>query len=258
MSIKLLASDLDGTLLQNGALTPSNEAYDLIRQLQQKGIVFAASSGRQYHSLRALFAPIADEIAYVCENGALVMYQDKILYSSKMDEQLTNEMLDFLKIHPEYQTVISGARSSYTSDKTPQVAKMMRECYHYAIKEVPDLYNLPEPIIKFSFYKEEGMNEEDFKLIRKHFGNRATVATSGITWIDTMEKNIDKSVGMKALADALNIDMKDCMAVGDHYNDYEMLQKVGHPVAVNNAQPGILEICPQKTPSVEALIKTLL
>ena len=258
MSIKLLASDLDGTLLQNGALLPSNEAYELIRQLQQKGIVFAASSGRQYHSLRALFAPIADEIAYVCENGALVMYQDKILYSSKMDKTLTDEMLDFLDNHNEYQAVISGARSSYVSDKYPKVAKMMRESYHYAIKEVPNLYHLPEPIIKFSFYKEEGMNDDDYQLVRKYFGDRATVATSGITWIDTMEKNIDKSVGIRALANALQIDISDCMAVGDHYNDIEMLQTVGHPVAVNNAQPAILKICPQKTPSVEELIKTLL
>lgn len=258
MSIKLLASDLDGTLLQNGALTPSNEAYELIKQLQKKGIVFAASSGRQYHSLRALFAPIADEICYVCENGALVMYQDKILYQSKMDTSLIDKILDFVEIHSEYEIILSGARYSYVLESRPHIAKMMREEFNYAIREVPSLHSLPEPIIKLAFYRGDGMKPEDEKIIKEHFSDRATVATSGITWIDAMEKNINKSVGIRALANALKIDLADCMAVGDHYNDYEMLQAVGHPVAVNNAQPGILEICPQKTPSVEELIKTLL
>ncbi|MCI8768406.1 MAG: HAD hydrolase family protein, partial [Ruminococcus sp.] len=45
--IKLVASDLDGTLLQNGAQELTPRALDLVRRLTEKGIVFVASSGRQ-------------------------------------------------------------------------------------------------------------------------------------------------------------------------------------------------------------------
>ena len=71
--IKLIACDLDGTLLHPGEREPRSEAFKLIDELHRRGIVFMPASGRQYASLRYLFAPVADELAYVCENGALVM-----------------------------------------------------------------------------------------------------------------------------------------------------------------------------------------
>ena len=71
--IKLIACDLDGTLLHPGEREPRSEAFELIDELHRRGIVFMPASGRQYASLRYLFAPVADELAYVCENGALVM-----------------------------------------------------------------------------------------------------------------------------------------------------------------------------------------
>jgi HAD superfamily hydrolase (TIGR01484 family) len=69
--IKLIACDLDGTLLHPGEREPRSEAFELIDELHRRGIVFMPASGRQYASLRYLFAPVADELAYVCENGAL-------------------------------------------------------------------------------------------------------------------------------------------------------------------------------------------
>lgn len=56
--IKLIASDLDGTLLQNGAQTVSEQAIQLIEKLLDNGIHFTAASGRQYNNLRRLFAPL--------------------------------------------------------------------------------------------------------------------------------------------------------------------------------------------------------
>ena len=70
--IRLVASDIDGTLLQGGARALSDELFGLIRVLKKRGILFCAASGRQYHSLRGLFAPIASRLHYVCENGAVV------------------------------------------------------------------------------------------------------------------------------------------------------------------------------------------
>lgn len=70
--IRLVASDIDGTLLQGGARALSDELFGLIRVLKKRGILFCAASGRQYRSMRALFAQAEDDIAYLCENGAIV------------------------------------------------------------------------------------------------------------------------------------------------------------------------------------------
>ena len=58
--VKLIASDLDGTLLQNGAHDVNPIVFDQIRTLKEHGIMFAAASGRQYLNLRRLFTPVQD------------------------------------------------------------------------------------------------------------------------------------------------------------------------------------------------------
>ena len=55
--IKLVASDLDGTLLFKGAQSLPEEIFPLIRQLKELGILFVAASGRQYANMKKMFAP---------------------------------------------------------------------------------------------------------------------------------------------------------------------------------------------------------
>ena len=59
MDIRLVCSDIDGTLLQYGKKELEGEIFEQIRALHQRGIWFCPASGRQYTSLRKLFAPVA-------------------------------------------------------------------------------------------------------------------------------------------------------------------------------------------------------
>ena len=68
--IRLIATDLDGTLLDHSGKLPEG-TFETVRHLTGMGIRFAACSGRQYGNLIRLFGPVADQMAFVCENGAL-------------------------------------------------------------------------------------------------------------------------------------------------------------------------------------------
>ncbi|MEG2931337.1 MAG: HAD hydrolase family protein [Ruthenibacterium sp.] len=64
--IRLVASDIDGTLLQGGAQQIDARLFALIDALRAKNILFCAASGRHYASLRRLFAPVEDSFLYSC------------------------------------------------------------------------------------------------------------------------------------------------------------------------------------------------
>lgn len=260
MDIKLLASDMDGTLLQNGAKKPTDEAFQLIHQLREQGILFAAASGRQYHSLRSLFAPIADDIAYVCENGCLAIYQDEVLYQAGLDKKLAREIVETIEENPRFAALPGGAHSAYLLRKEgrEEMEDLMINYFDYNMKWIDDFSEISEPIIKVAVYCGDGVKKEDVEFLQKKFGDVTNVATSGTLWIDIMPKNINKKIGLEKLADYLDISIADCMAVGDEYNDFEMLSTVGHPVAMDNARTGIRAICPQQTDTVENLMRTLL
>ena len=76
--IKLIASDMDGTLLDENGVVPE-ETYDLIIRLKQVGIRFAVASGRRLDTLCDFFEPIVNDIDYVASNGAQVFVDQKLV-----------------------------------------------------------------------------------------------------------------------------------------------------------------------------------
>ena len=91
-SVKLIASDMDGTLLNGkGELDPA--FFPLFRELELRGIRFAAASGRQYPALARLFDPVHEELLYIADNGAHVRVENKDLYVSKMDLETSHELV---------------------------------------------------------------------------------------------------------------------------------------------------------------------
>ena len=111
--IKLIASDLDGTLLLHGAQALNPEIYDLILALKEKGIHFVATSGRQIASQRNLFRPIADEISYIAENGAVCIYKNEVIATFAMDTDLAFRIIQAVKEQPNCLAVVSSAETCY-------------------------------------------------------------------------------------------------------------------------------------------------
>lgn len=95
--IKLVASDLDGTLLQNGAQELTPRALDLVRRLTEKGIVFVASSGRQYDNEVNLFKPVKDQISYIAENGSICIHKGNVIFRTVIAPELIRRTIDEVK-----------------------------------------------------------------------------------------------------------------------------------------------------------------
>ena len=87
MSIKLIAADMDGTLLSSRKQLPKG-FFPLVRTLKKIGVRFAPASGRQYYNLYEQFGEIADELMYISENGGMVCDGREIVSFETMPQQL--------------------------------------------------------------------------------------------------------------------------------------------------------------------------
>ena len=108
--IRLVASDIDGTLLQGGARALSDELFGLIRVLKKRGILFCAASGRQYRSMRALFAQAEDDIAYLCENGAIVYRGGSVVSKLAMERADALALIGQIQAQEQCEAVESGVQ----------------------------------------------------------------------------------------------------------------------------------------------------
>ena len=79
--IKLIASDMDGTLLDDEKNLPPN-FYNVIDKLFEKKIRFAVASGRSFAALKPLFNKYLDDLTFICDNGAYIYDKGKLAYVS--------------------------------------------------------------------------------------------------------------------------------------------------------------------------------
>lgn len=256
--IRLIASDIDGTLLQNGATSLPEELFPLIRKLRERGIAFCAASGRQYSSLRRLFAPVADEIYYICENGAAVYdmgSEERLLGKTVMDRKLAEQLAGEIMARPECEVLICGANTSYLCPKEEEIVVTLRDFVGNHVVLLPDAAHVPEDIIKVSAYSKpdtELVEKEMAPRWREHF----QVAVAGKEWLDFTLA--DKGTGIRTVCSALHIAPEDVMAFGDNFNDIPMLKQVGHPVLMSGAHLRLREHFPIQAGNVPEILKTLL
>ncbi len=224
--IKLIASDIDGTLLRDGAREIPPGIFAQIRRLREKGVAFCAASGRQYASLRKLFAPVADDIFYVCENGNIVFREGEPIFKQAFDRRDAMELIGEIQAQPQCEVMISGAGTSYLMPKHADYAGLIRDFVSNHITLVEKPQDIQEEILKISAYCRDGAVRYEPTLGARWRG-RAQVAVAGREWLDfTMA---DKGKGLAALCDSLGVAAQDVMAFGDNYNDLPMLRMVGTP-----------------------------
>lgn len=152
--IKLIASDIDGTLVKDGTLAIDREYMDVIRRLLDKGIIFVACSGRQYRSERKLFAPVADRLLYITDGGTVVRTPKEILKVDTMPDEIWKGMLSMVhESLPSCDYYIATPDRGFAEDGGSRMFHWLRDSYGYDIQEISDPRILEnQQIIKFSVY----------------------------------------------------------------------------------------------------------
>lgn len=237
MAVKLIASDMDGTLLdENGQVPP--ETFDLILALRERGVRFVASSGRRYDRLCDFFSPVKDRMDFVASNGAQVFADgvqiDREVYSHLAIRRLAKTVAMFPNMH----LALFDRTKSYLLDDED---KFVRE----VDKDLPNaerIYELPSPqvsIIKASIFCDDGNVMDNAYVLQRELGGLFTFAPSGSSYIDAMQPGISKASGIAQVMEYHGIDASEVMAFGDAMNDYEIIRFVGTGCAMANGRPAL-------------------
>ena len=255
--IRLIASDIDGTLLHGEQTDISPVIFQEIHRLHRKGILFCPASGRQYSSLRRLFAPVADELFYLCENGAVVYgpgHPGPVLCKTSMPRARALELCGDILALPACEVLISGADTSYLCPKQADIVDHIR----YFVGNNTVLLSQPEEIgediLKVSAYCREGAVPVE-SLLAPKWGTEFRCAVAGEKWLDFTLA--DKGTGLQNLCAALRISPKEAAAFGDNFNDLPMLRLAGSPYIMDNAVPVLRAQFSRHCRRVEDILHTL-
>lgn len=256
--IKMVVSDLDGTILQNGAQRIPENIFPLIRQLKELGILFVAASGRQYVNMRELFDETADDMAFVCENGAMAVQNEEIIYQDVFPKKLAVEILKAIHEKEGAEFTCSTKDFFYMRPKTEHFRNLMLNVVRNSCKEINSFDEVCEPVMKLAVYEKTGVTDESLRYWMETFGKDCVVVTSGNAWIDFIPFGTNKAKGIRKFMEKYGISRDECMAFGDEYNDIEMLKEVKYSFAMNNARDGVRAVAAYTTEHVQTVLERLI
>lgn len=235
MGIKLIAIDIDGTLITpDKRITP--RVREALRYVESKGIMVSLVSGRLYPTCRKYAIELGLSGPCVIYQGAMIIDHkaDKVLYEIRIPKDKAIEILRYSREHNLALNVYMDQFTFYT-EKPNQYSILDAQLNEVEIQIVKDL----EEIIVYDPLKL--MFVEDPKVISRleeTFSNRdkeLIALTSLPQFLEIVNKKATKADALKWIAERLKIKREEVMAIGDSHNDIPMLEWAGIGVAMRNA-----------------------
>lgn len=271
--IKLIATDMDGTLL-NASHEISPENQQAIRYAQEQGITVVIATGRAFYEANT---PVADtdlKVPYICLNGAEVRDETfNIMSTSHLNHELVNKVTSKLKDEGIYYQIYTN-RGIYTENPQKDLdiyidiaeragqqadvekikAGIQKRIDNGTLKVVEsydDIEDIPgELIMKVLAFNPD---LEKMDRIGQELASSPNLAISSSSRgnLEITHSDAQKGIALETIAERLGVKMENVMAIGDNLNDVSMLERVGYPVAMDNAAPEVKAIAKYTTDTNE-------
>lgn len=260
--IKLLALDLDGTLLDSsGKIPEANKSA--IKKAEEAGVLVTIATGRRFRDARPVGVELGLNAPLITHNGALLKFAETLETVSA--SLLSNETVrEILRVGREF-----GAEALLSADPhgkgtlfydTVSAENIPLQKYiiwskhlhgdeaEDAIHHVENLEDVLEKTetVHVSFSGKCAPMAELEMILNDELRNNAMILTTvyprlDFTLIDILPPDASKGVGLEKLAKFENLTAANVMVCGDNFNDLQMLEYAGTPVIMGNAAPELFE-----------------
>ena len=260
--IKLLALDLDGTLLDSRGEIPAKN-IEAIQYAEAKGVLVTIATGRRFRDALPVALQLNLNAPVVCHNGALLKYAHnlEIVHASIVPRKTVREILRvgrefggdaLVSADPTGKGVLLYDRISDENIPLQKYVAWSKRLHgaeaEEAVIHVENLETVVDDIecVHVSFSGTLAPMAELEMILRGELGNTATVLTTvyprlNFTLIDILPPDASKGIGIEKLARLNNLTAENVMAIGDNFNDLEMLEYAGISVVMGNGSPELLE-----------------
>ncbi len=241
--IKLIATDIDGTLVKDSSKEVYKEIPEIIHEIVEKDILFIVASGRQYYSIRNMFHEVADKIMYIAENGAYISYEGKVLGTTIMEPEIVKELIEDLRgFNKECYILVSTPETAYIESKDPSFYDLMANSYCNKVTVIDDFLAQPLEVIKIAIYRKDGIRQIGQDHLIPKWDDRLKVCMAGEKWVDFMDQSVDKGHALQEIQRLFGITKEETMVFGDHSNDVGLLSQAEESYAVENAVDEVKEV----------------
>lgn len=239
--IKLIATDMDGTLLNSNHEIPNN-FKETISSLKEKDIMFAISTGRNYLDISYKFDDYKDELLFICENGTGIYYKDECVYSKFLEKDTIKKLVELGRNLENAYPMLCGTKGLYLEDE--KVLEKLNELFpmNLPVINVDSLLDVDDGIFKVNMFDLTDAETNSYQIFKNENIEDVTLTPSGRYWLDMSSFGTNKGIAIKKVQDMFDIDYKETMVFGDHLNDIEMMKSAYYSYAMKNGHDDVKEV----------------
>ena len=257
MTIKLIATDMDGTLLDPKGQLDIPRLEKILDQLEERGIRFVIATGNEIHRVKQLLGHLTERVVLIVANGARIFEGNQLLQAQTWDDDMVNRALEFFKGREcQDQFVVTSMNGGFVKEGTvfTQLENFMTpemiELFYQRMNFVEELEShLFGGVLKMSLVVGEERSDSVLEEINQLFNGHVQAVSSGYGCIDILQSGIHKAWGLQELLKRWDIKAEEIMAFGDSENDVEMLQLAGIAYAMENADDKAKAVATDFAPS---------
>lgn len=239
VSIKLIATDLNGTLLRADQSFDQARFKRVLNGLKRLNIPLVLSSGNQYAHLQQLFADVlADNLVMVAENGASIYARGQQIFDGSLTAEQQHHFVTvdrFQDLFKHAYLILVGSHGSYTEKGAPaKLVAMARQFYDH-LQLVENLDTVDDHIKKISVSTMPAAAATLVEQLNAYFDGQLRAHDSGYGVVDLVGQHVGKLPAIQFLAQRWGLNADEVMAFGDGANDVPLLKYATHSYAMVNA-----------------------
>lgn len=250
--IKLIATDIDGTLVPEGCTDLNPEYFDIIRKLTDQGILFAVASGRHSCSIKKVFEPVLDRIWILSQNGNVLEHNGETVVLNPIPMEWVHELWQQLSSYEKCDSILSNAKTTFCPFEGTQMYDFVKNEYKYDISATGSWDVIPDmECSMMTLFCPENVDTFFKENIYERWKDRLNLFISGAYWVDFLMKGVHKGAGITYLQEKYHIHKGEIIAFGDNMNDIQMLKTAGTSYAVSSARTKVKEIADHVIPGYD-------
>ena len=257
MEIKIVATDMDGTLLDPRGQLDLPRLEKILDKLDHRGVRFVIATGNEVHRMRQLLGHLAERVVLVVANGARIFENNELIQAQTWDDAMVDRALAHFKGREcQDQFVVTGMNGGFVKEgtvfteldkfMTPEMIEKLYQRMNFVNEFDSNLFG---GVLKMSMVVGEERSDSVLQEINDLFDGHVRAVSSGYGCIDILQDGIHKAWGLVELLKRWNLKPEQIIAFGDSENDIEMLELAGISYAMENAEEAVKRVATKVAPA---------